>query len=408
MAAMKGVLDGVRVVDMGHVVAVPSGASVLADWGAEVIKVEPVTGEWIRSYRGHMEADPVVEIDGREINWIVELYNRGKKGVALDLRREKGREAIHRLVKTADVFVSNYEVSTLARLGLDYGTLSGIQPRLIYAVLTGFGAAGPDKDQRGYDQLLWGRAGLSESITDPAAPLVILRPAMCDRIAGDQMVMGILGALRWRDRTGEGQKLELSLFHAALWTLGLDVQPALLGVEPRKWDRTRTKNPLANVYRTRDGRWIMLAMIKPEADWPGFCRALGLPQLETDRRFAAEAQRSERCSELIALLDEAFAGRDLEEWERRLRENGCIYGRVQNFMEAARDEQAIANEFFVEVPHPDVGKMKYLRTPVGFSRASTAVRGRAPRLGEHTDEVLESIGYTRAEIDELRREKVIV
>ena len=404
---MQRVLEGTKVLDMGHVVAGPSGASVLADWGAEVIKIEPLRGEWIRHYHGHMEADPVVEVDGEEINWLVELLNRGKKGLAIDLKNELGRAVLHRMVEHADVFLSNYEASTLEKLDLDYDTLSAINPRLVYAMLTGFGPTGPDKDERGYDQLLWGRAGLSDAITNPGRELVVMRPAMLDRMTGDHMALGIVGALLWREKSGLGQRIDISLFHSALWTLGLDVEPALMGVQGSRFDRTKSKIPLANIYRSRDHRWIMLSMMASEDDWSSLCAVIERPDLVDEPRFADHQSRTDNCEELIRLLDEIFAGKDLDTWEVRLREHDCIYSRVQTFDEVVKDPQVRANAFICEGPHPASETLEYVASPVTFSRSRAAVTSPAPEVGEHTDEALSGVGFSPEEIDGLRREGVI-
>lgn len=405
---MQRVLEGLKVVDMGHVVAGPSAASLLADWGAEVTKIEPLSGEWMRHYRGHMEADPVVEMEGGEVNWLIELLNRGKKGLAVDLRKEQGRAVLHRLVEGADIFLSNYEASTLDKLGLDYDTLSAINPRLIYALLTGFGAVGPDKGARGYDQLLWGRAGLSQAITEPGGNLVIMRPAMLDRITGDHLVMGVLGAVLWREKSGVGQKLDVSLFHSAFWTLGLDIEPALMGLKGKGFDRTESSNPLANVYRTRDDRWMMLAMLESDKDWPSLCAVLERQDLEEDARFSSAQGRAENCRELIAILDQVFMTRDLADWLAGLREHGCIYSPVQTYEEAVTDPQALANDFFFESPHPVAGSLNYVATPVTFSRTPAAVSAPAPAIGEHTEEVLLEAGFSPDDIDALRADDVVV
>jgi formyl-CoA transferase len=404
---MERPLDGLKVIDMGHVVAGPTAASILADWGAEVIKIEPLDGEWIRSYRGHMEPDPEVDLPGGRVNWLIELLNRGKKGIAVDLKSERGVDVVRRLVARAEVFLSNHQERVLEKLGLGWGALSAINPRLVYGLLSGFGPKGPDKDKRGFDQLLWGRIGLSQSITEPGANLVVMRPAMADRIAGDQLVMGILAALIARDRTGVGQRLDVSLYHAALWTVGLDIQPAMLGLEGRRFDRRESNNPLANLYRTADDRWLMLAMQQSQKDWPEFCAAIERPDLEHDPRFADFEARRQNCVELIGILDQVFATRPLAEWQDRMRAHGCIYEGVQTYAEAVEDPQLLANEFFVEASHPAGGAFNYLASPVTFGRTKAAVASPAPALGEHTREVLAGAGLGEDEVARLFEDGVV-
>lgn len=404
---MKELLEGIKIIDMGHVASVPSSGSILSDWGADVIKVEPLTGEWIRSYKRHMEADLTYKTDTGEANWIVEMLNRGKRSIAVDLKKEAGRDIVYRLVKNADVFICNYELNTLNKIGMDYETLNKINPGLVYAVLTGFGSAGPDKDERGFDQMAWGRSGLSDAMTEPGGSLPILRPAICDMIGASHLVMGVLAGIINRDKTGKGQMLELSLLHSALWTLGLDVQPAILGIPVPKFDRKKSLTPTANVYRTKDDRWFMIAMLASDSDWHNFCQALDRPDLENHPKFLNHDLRGENCEELIAILDAVFAEKDLVEWEERLRGNQCIFGRVQTYQEAAEDPQAKANGYFVDVPHPDAGTMKFITTPVKFSRTPPSIKKTAPGLGQHTDSILSELGYSDDQIIQLKTDGVI-
>jgi crotonobetainyl-CoA:carnitine CoA-transferase CaiB-like acyl-CoA transferase len=393
-------LDGLKVIDMGHVVAGPTAGSILGDWGADVIKVEPIEGEWIRSYRGHMEPDPEIELpDGGRVHWLNELLNRSKRGIALDLKSARGREILLRLVDGADVFLSNHQARVLEKLGLGYEDLAARNPRLVYGMLSGFGPVGPEKDKRGYDQLLWGRSGLSDAVTEPGGNLVVMRPAMADRIAGDQLVMGILAALWWRERSGRGQRVDASLYQAAMWTLALDVQPTALGLACRRFDRRESNNPLANLYRTRDDRWLMLAMIQSAKDWNGFCAAIERPDLRDDARFADGDARRRNCRELIEVLDQVFVMRDLREWEERLRAHDCIFERVQTYAEAIEDPQVLANDFLVETPHPVAGTLEYLGAPVRVGATPSRVSRPGPEIGEHTREVLLEAGYSAAEID---------
>jgi crotonobetainyl-CoA:carnitine CoA-transferase CaiB-like acyl-CoA transferase len=401
-------LEGIKVIDMGHVVAGPTAGSILADWGAEVVKVEPLEGEWIRNYRAHMEPDPDLTTEnGGRVNWLIELLNRGKKGIAVDLKSERGRTVVHRLVAAADVFLSNHQYRVLEKLGLGWEALCAVNPRLVYGVLSGFGPKGPDRDKRGFDQLLWGRSGLSHSITEPGGNLVIMRPAMLDRIAGDQLVMGILAALLWRERSGRGQRLDVSLFHAGLWTLALDVQPAMLGAHGRRFDRRESNNPLANVYRTRDDRWLMLAMQQSQKDWPRFCAAIERPDLEHDPRFAQAQARADHCSELIGILDQVFAKRDLGTWQERLHAHDCIFQGVQTYAEVVEDPQVLANDFFTTAPHPAAGSLTYLAAPVTFSGTPGEVSRPAPAVGEHSREILLAAGFSAEAADALFADGVV-
>jgi crotonobetainyl-CoA:carnitine CoA-transferase CaiB-like acyl-CoA transferase len=229
-----------------------------------------------------------------------------------------------------------------------------------------------------------------------------------DRTAGFHMVAGIAAALFHRERTGEGQELEFSLYHSGVWTLAADLQVAMGGLPLQIHDRKRAINPLVNTYRAGDGRWIQLAMLQPDLSWAGFCRALDRRELENDPRFADMERRAENNEELVAILDEAFATRPSREWEARLKAHDCIFGLVYTPEEAIADPQALANGFFVEMEHPVMGKAQMVTTPVKFGRNPASVRSPAPEVGQHTEEVLLEAGYTWDDIASLKEAGVIL
>lgn len=400
---MTGILEGIRVVDMGHVVAVPAAGATLADWGAEVIKVEPLSGEMARGLVGRL-----IKMGGGEFNWYVQLLNRNKKGLAVDLKTESGRDILYRLVERSDVFISNYELSTLKKFKLAYTNLSQLNPKLVYGVLTGYGTVGPDKDERGFDYAAaWARSGMQYLIGEPGSAPPPQRGGMMDRVVGAHIVAGILAALLHREKTGRGQKLEFSLYHTGVWTLAEDIQAALAGMPLPKHDRTQASNPLWNQYRTKDDRWFWLAMLQSDLSWPDFCRAIERPELENDPRFNNMETRAEYCEELIRILDKVFASKEMEEWERRFRENNCIYGRVASPIEVTTDPQALANSFFAEL-HPPAGEMKLVTTPVKFCQNPASVRALAPEVGQHTEEILLDLGYSWEDITQLKKKGVVL
>ena len=399
---MSGILDGVKVISMGQVVAIPSASSVMADWGAEVIKLEPLYGEM---HRGTLtvQGNPT-----GKINWIVQVLNRNNKGLALDLKKEAGRDILYKLVEKVDVFMSNYEAESVKRLGLDYESLSRINPRIVYAFVSGYGPVGPDKNERGYDFTAgWARSGMMHLIGTPGTPPPPQRAGMIDSMAGAYVVAAICAALRQRDKTGKGQKIEVSLYHAAVWTLCMDIQNALVGREPVKHDRTKANNPIWNSYRTKDGRWFWLAMLQSDASWPDFCRAIGRPELENDPRFNSLETRTHNNEELIHMIDEILATRTMAEWEGLFRQNKVIYGRVQTPSEVTTDPQALANNFFAEVEYPGEGKIKLVTSPVIFSENPASLRTPAPEIGQHTEEILLELGYTWDEISSFKDQGVI-
>lgn len=400
---MAGILEGLKVIDMGHVVAIPAAGATLADWGAEVIKVEPLTGEM---YRGLVRSQAV---DTPPVNWRIQLLNRNKRGLALDLKQKSGRDILYQLVQKADVFMSNYELSSLKKLKMDYATLSKINPRLIYGVLTGYGSVGPDKDERGFDYAAaWARSGIMHLMAEPEGIPIPQRGGMMDRVVASHAVAGILAALLHREKTGKGQELEFSLYHTGVWTLAEDIQAALAGFPLGRHDRTRAGNPLWNSYRAGDDRWFWLAMLQSDPSWPDFCRAIERPELENDPRFNSRETRSENCEELIRILDEVLASRNRQEWEKRFRENNCIYGRVETPVEVITDPQAVANGFFAEIHHPAVGEMKLVATPVKFRQNPASVRTPAPEVGQHTEEILLDLGYSWDDIARLKEQGVIL
>jgi formyl-CoA transferase len=231
---------------------------------------------------------------------------------------------------------------------------------------------------------------------------------MMDRVVGAHIVGAVLAALLHRGKTGEGQELEFSLYHSGVWTIAEDIQSALVGETLPGNDRTEAASPIWNTYRTRDNRWLQLVMLQADLQWPGFCRAIGMPELERDARFNTMEAREQNCRELIHILDEVFASGVAEEWEKSFREHDCIYGRVATPGEVISDPQALANGFFAEVQHSAAGKMRVVTTPVKFRQNPAAVKGPAPELGQDTEEILLDLGYSWEDIAQLKEQSVIL
>ena len=406
---MSGILEGLKVIDMGHVVAIPSSGAVFADWGAEVIKVEPLIGEMMRGLGRSARNPGFLQVEGGEVNWRIQLFNRNKRGIAVDLTKESGRSIIYKLVQSSDAFMTNYELGALNKLKMDYETLSQYNPAIIYAVLTGYGTKGPDKDERGFDYAAgWARSGMQYLLGQPGCPPPQQRGGVMDRVAGFHVVTGILAALHHREKTGEGQKIEFSLYHSGVWTLAADIQGALVGLPLPQHDHTMAGNPLANTYRTKDGRWFILAMLQSDLQWPSFLRAIDKVELKDDPRFNSMEKREENCVELIRILDEVFATKTLEEWEKRFKVDNLIYGRIQTPTEVTTDPQALVNDFFAEIDHPLAGKLKLVTTPVKFCQNPAAVKTSAPEVGQHTEELLLELGYSWEDIAQLKDEGAIL
>ncbi len=404
---MAGLLDGVKVIAFDQVVAIPATTAVLADWGANVIKIEPVWGDWQRSLVSFNRTPLIIKNKKGEIELHFEFLNRSKKSVALNLRTPKGLEVMDRLLKDADVFATNYSIDVLEKFKLTYADLKDRFPGLIHCLLTGYGTKGPKARDRGYDYVAaWSYGGLMGLITaDPNIPPAIQRPGMMDMVASAHMASGICAALYYKQKTGKGQALELSLYHTAVWTLGLDTQINLYGYPPKIWDRTHNPNPMYNSYKAKD-RWMM--MVHPNQEyWAPFCKAIGKEAWINDPRYDTMEKRDKHAEEIIKELDALFATKTWDEWEVSFKANDLIVSGTHPIPEILEDEQALVNDFFTDIEHPVMGEAKLLNSPVQFSETPAKITSVAPQLGAHTEEVLLEAGYTWEDLEEMKQQKVI-
>ncbi|MFF0081809.1 CaiB/BaiF CoA transferase family protein [Streptomyces canus] len=391
--------DGIRVVELAQWVFVPVAGALLADWGADVIRVERPEGD---PYRGL--ATQRIGTDSNGVNLSVALANRGKRSVALDLRREEGRKLLGQLLETADVFLTNLRPGALDRLGLGAEGLAQRFPRLVYARGHGYGVRGPDADRAGYDSsAFWAQGGMAHVLTPPEREYPISqRGAMGDRNGAMALAFGVAGALLRRERTGRGSVVDVSLLATAMWTLSSDVLSALAGGQPRGVSgRGGSVNPLVGAYRTKDGRHIQLVFLQGDRYWREFCRLVGRDDLAEDPRFVDLRARGEHREACVAELEAEFARRTFEEWKDLLAQIDAPWAPVQAVEELLTDPQVVANGYIGDVELDDGGSYSMPTVPVQFDERPPDLR-RAPEHGEHTEAVLLELGYTWADIAGLK------
>lgn len=395
-AEPTGPLRGVKVVELGVWVAGPAAGGILADWGADVVKIEPPTGDPARTFRrmlgGDLPTNPVFELD-----------NRSKRSVSIDLSTEAGRQVAYELIDGADVFLTNIRMSALERAGLGPSTLRSRNPRLVYGIVTGYGLTGPEADRPAYDiAAFWARSGVAAALTPPGGNLPFQRGGMGDHSAGMTAAGMISAALFARERTGEGDLVSTSLLRQGAYTIGFDVNISLMwGLPVRVGTRTTMGNPAINNYTAGDGRRFWIVGLEGARHWPPLARVVGRPEWLTDPRYATPAERFRHSAELIAELDAIFATRTLDEWaEAFSAEPDFFWAPVQTIDELITDEQFVAAGGLVEVPD-ESGSMTMLATPAEFTEHRAGPRYRAPRLGEHSVEVLEALGYPAERIEAL-------
>jgi crotonobetainyl-CoA:carnitine CoA-transferase CaiB-like acyl-CoA transferase len=385
-------------------VFVPVAGALLADWGADVIRIERLEGD---PYRGLATQGIGSDRDG--VNLSMALANRGKRSVALNLRDPAGLTVLHELLCTADVFLTSLRPGALSRLGLDANTLRERYPSLIYARGHGFWVRGPDANQPGYDSsAFWARGGVGHILTPPERDYPISqRGAMGDRNGAMAMAFGIAAALLKRGKTGAGSVVDVSLLATAMWMLSSDLLAALNGGEAAPVSgRGPQVNPLTGNYRTKDGRHIQLMFLQGDRYWAPFCHLVGRDDLIDDPRFADLAARRANSAACVAELDAVFAGRTFAEWKQLLAELDAPWAPVQSVREVIEDPQVIANGYVGEVALDGGQGYRLPTVPVQFDEQAPPLR-RAPEHGEHTEALLLELGYDWDRIAELTDQGVI-
>jgi crotonobetainyl-CoA:carnitine CoA-transferase CaiB-like acyl-CoA transferase len=396
---MAAPLEGIRVVEIASFVAAPSAGALLADLGAEVIKVEVPAGELYRHTRPRMNGFKS-DID---LSPAFEMDNRGKRSLALDLSKPEAREALLRVIDRADVVLTNLLPGRQRRFGLDPEALRARKPALVHATLNGYGTRGDEADRPAFDYTAyWARSGMMDIMRAPDATPAFLRPGVGDHAAGMSLVCGILAALRVRDHSGQGQAIEVSLLQIGLYIQGNDMSQVLAsGESPPMHDRAQPRNPLWNLYPTLDGRWLMLVMVDSIRYWPAVCTALGCAELIDDPRFAGPVERYKNSRALVAIFDAIFLSRSLDDWESALEKAGIIWSAVRRMHEVTSDPQAREMGYLPIVAHPRVGDFPTVGTPFLMSDFDMPANRPAPELGADSAAVLREAGLSDDEIRKL-------
>lgn len=396
-------LEGIKVIEMATYIAAPSAGGILADWGADVIKVEPLGGCPMRNFYASAMTDDYPD------NALSALDNRGKRTLAVNTGTQEGRDIIRKLIAEADVFLTNVRPKQLVEQGLDYDTLAQINRKLVYASVTGFGLEGEEADKPGFDTAAFmAKSGFGWMMTPKEASPAPLRTAAGDHITGIATTSGILAALLKAQRTGQGDLVESSLVRAAAYSIGSDYSTWLrYGRIARSRPRSSVIVAINNYYMTKDEHWLFLNGRPGEPDWPDVARAIGKEELIDDERFGSLRDRRRNGEALIALIDEAFAQKTLAEWTPILNDADLIWSPVQSFEQAYADPQMHAAGTFVDMPKADGTSYKAVASPIRFRNDDTDPKGPLPEIGEHTLDILREHGFDETSCQSYLDNKII-
>jgi crotonobetainyl-CoA:carnitine CoA-transferase CaiB-like acyl-CoA transferase len=398
-----GLMDGIRVTEMGLWLAGPATGGILSDWGAEVIKIEPLGGDPMRQLYGHLSGSKESQCPP------FHQHNRGKRSVALDINTEAGRDLAERIIGSSDVFLSNMRPAFLKRVGLDHERLLGLHPRLVYAILTGYGLAGPDRDAPGFDVAAFSaRSGLVGRSAPEGDPPPTLSGGFGDTVTAISAAAAISAGLLYRERTGQGQLVSTSLLRTGVYCIAMDVATRLgLDRIAPPASRTKPQNPMLNCYPAGDGSWFWLVGAEATRHWPGLVAALGSPEVLSEERFSSPRERRRNSTELVALLDEMFATKSRDEWAKEFAAHDVWWAPVNSIEDLIVDPQLIAAGAFVDMPGENGSGTQAVATPIDFSAAPVGPTGAAPEIGADTVAVLQDLGVAAEEITELKESGVL-
>lgn len=403
---MPNLLDGIRVIDWTQAHHGAATGYMLGDLGADVIKVEDPDGDIARTWRSIMGVS--LELPGGR-NVLFEGANRNKRSITVNLKTPEGHTIFRKLVAEADVLITNHRRSVRQGLGLAYDVLAQDNPRLIYAVATGYGESGPSADERSFDNVAFAWSGMMHLIGEEESPPLYMTPGAADQLGATMLTQGVIGALYWRERTGEGQQVEASLLGALVHLLAMPFNIYLMsGRLPKRPTRQKIFNPLVGWYQCSDNLWIMFSINRPQESWHDFCDVLGLgEEVESSSKFNSTRARAQNCEELISIIDRAASAKSRNQWLTLCRERGLICAPVNTVQDIATDPQIAANGYVFDFDHEVLGMTKTIGFPLSFSRLQPQVKTGAPELGQHTEDILLESGYSWDDIQVLREKGAI-
>jgi crotonobetainyl-CoA:carnitine CoA-transferase CaiB-like acyl-CoA transferase len=391
---MAAPLDDVVVLEIDNWMAAPSAGAVLADMGARVIKIEPISGDPMRGMSRPVKGDRFDEAF-KDYDFQFDVDNRGKESIAVALDQPEGAELVRQLAQKADIFMCNLLTKRQAKFGLDPESLFKVNPKLVHATLTGYGTSGPDAWRPGYDvTAFFGRSGLYDSMREGDDGLVpMARPAQGDHTTGLAMVGAILGALRLAEKSGEGQVVETSLYEAAVWTQASDYAVTAVDHMPvRKRRRDELLTITGNRFPCGDGNWVVFNMLPDAAYWSRLCEAIGLQEIIDDERFVDSKARYRNMAELIEIFDTALATKSRDEWGKIFDAANLIWGPVMGLHEVPQDPHAQELGMFPTIEHPQLGTYTTVNIPMRFATADVKPQGPAPQIGQHSEQILRDFG----------------
>ena len=394
-------LEGIKVLDIGSYVAGPAAATVMSDFGADIVKVEPLTGDPYRTLLGGVLAEYP--------NFFWDQDSRNKRSLSIDFTTDAGRDAIDRLIRRADVVITNYRPELLARLKLTYEDVRALNESVIYGQVNSYGLNGADANRTGFDATgWWARSGLMDAVRRPGAPPAVSTPGMGDHPTSMSLFGAIMAALYRRQITGSGAHVHTSLIANGAWSHCMMIQGALIGFDlsDQRSPDDLSRAPLATMYQTSDDRTILLSILNHEKEWPRFAAALGHEEWVDDPRFVDRAARYEHRKELYDLLLASFASDTAENWRKRLDEAGVTYSVAQTMSEVVNDEQMYVNDVLTEVEPGDHFYAYTVNSPFWMSGAEKRKPRLAPGIGEHTTEVLAELGFSDAEVAAMLAEEI--